>query len=106
MTNIQRLSIVLLLFVAATVHAFGGSSIFGVFRKRRRTLQDIQEKRVEVASRRGFAGPHGELLTLKEFEALQHERAREEDGEVAGSSGFLSQILNVFDRFCDNNDKA
>ena len=84
-----------------TVHAFGGSNIFGVFRKRRRTLQDIQEKRVQIAARRGFAGPHGELLTVKEFEALQAEKAKDNDeNNNNNNNSLVDQILNsVWDRF-------
>ena len=85
------------------VHAFGGSNIFGVFRKRRRTLQDVQEKRVEVAARRGFAGPHGELLTIQEFTALPQERAttsRQEEQQ----HGVWGQVLHVLDRFSRRPD--
>ena len=95
-------TIVLLLFwfLTTAANAFGGSNIFGVFRKRRRTLDSIQDKRVEVAARRGFAGPHGELLTLQEFVALQQERAARQEQQ----DGVLGQILHAFDRFYNRHD--
>ena len=46
----------------------GQSNLFGVFRKRRRQLQRIQEKREDAATRKGFAGPSGRPLKAKEAE--------------------------------------
>ena len=75
MTKLFQLVVVavawLALVTTTTVSALGQSNIFGVFRKRRRSLEEIQDKRVRMAFRKGFVGPHGELLTVKEFEALQ-----------------------------------
>ena len=80
--------------------ALGQSNVFGVFRRRRRVLQEIQEKRVKVASRKGFAGPHGELLTVQEFEALQAEMDNNNNNKSShgGVGGPLDQILYWLDR--------
>ena len=37
------------------VSALGGNNIFGIFRKRRTKLQDVQDKREQVAARRGWS---------------------------------------------------
>lgn len=59
------------LTLATAVAALGGNNVFGVLRKRRRSVEKIQEKRVQVASRKGFAGPNGERLSMEEVQALQ-----------------------------------
>jgi hypothetical protein len=43
--------------------ALGGNNLFGIFRKRRLTLHQVQELREKHAERNGFAGPHGQALT-------------------------------------------
>lgn len=61
----------LIWFTLAMVSALGQNNVFGVFRKRCRSLEKIQDKRVEVASRKGFAGPNGERLSVEDARALQ-----------------------------------
>jgi len=81
-----------------TVSALGQSNIFGVFRKRRRSLEGIQDRRVQVASRKGFAGPHGELLTISEYEDLQAERrAAENNGDKDSNSGKRNNVKSSKD---------
>ena len=46
--------------------ALGGNNIFGIFRKRRKTLSTIQEQREKSAASKGFAGPNGRPLTSEE----------------------------------------
>ena len=81
------------LWILSTAAAYGGSNVFGVFFQRRRRLEGIQDKRVQIAARRGFAGPNGELLPVKEFEVLQAQRLAE--------SSLMSRIRRFFDRAPD-----
>lgn len=46
-----------------SVSGFGGSNVFGLFRRRRLRLLDEQMEREDQAARKGFAGPHGEPLS-------------------------------------------
>lgn len=73
------------LTLATAVAALGGNNVFGVLRKRRRSVEKIQEKRVQVASRKGFAGPNGERLSMEEVQALQQKM----------KPGVLGQIRNA-----------
>ena len=95
--------LIIWLQAATMINAFGGSNIFGVFRKRRRTLQEMHEKRVALAVRRGFAGPHGEILTVKEYQTLQQERGtrvrQQDDQGEEDEFGVWDQFLNVLERF-------
>jgi hypothetical protein len=50
--------------------ALGGNNVFGIFRKRRRTLHQVQELREKHAERNGFAGPHGQALTGDQAQEL------------------------------------
>lgn len=98
-SKLSTLALLLLFWLTTAANAFGGSNIFGVFLKRRRTAERIQDKRVEVATRRGFAGPHGELLTLQEFAALQQARREQQEG-----GGVLGQLLHAFENFYSRHD--
>lgn len=84
----RLLQVCLMWMTLATVAALGQNNVFGVFRKRRRSIEKVQDKRVEVASRKGFAGPNGERLTIEEVQAMQKEL----------NPSMLDQILRVFDR--------
>jgi type II secretory pathway pseudopilin PulG len=62
--------LVVWLSLLASAAALGGNNIFGVFRKRRRAVQKLQDKRCTKAAAEGFAGPHGEPLTAQEAQEL------------------------------------
>jgi len=71
----RRCRLFLFLFVLCLCTSLGhsllpGSNLFGIFRKRRRTLQAIQDKRHDAAAKHHFAGPHGEPLSANEALAL------------------------------------
>ena len=44
------------------VSSLGLGNVFGVFKWNRRRMKKVQNKREQLASRKGFAGPSGEPL--------------------------------------------
>jgi hypothetical protein len=62
---------VFFLLLSTSVESLGGNNLFGIFRKRRWTLQKIQEKREVAATQQGFAGPNGGVLNSTEAASLQ-----------------------------------
>lgn len=67
----KSLFLVLLLVIQltlTTVDALGQNNLFGVFKRRKRKLLEVQKKRQDVAALKGFAGPAGEPLSAKEVQ--------------------------------------
>lgn len=83
---------VIFMALLATTTALGGNNVFGVLRKRRRSASKIQEKRVQVASRKGFAGPNGERLSIEETQALQQKLAYD---SMSSGGRVLHHIRNM-----------
>ena len=65
-TVLVSLASFLLSCLFASTNAFGGSNVFGLFRKRRLRLEEVQAKREAEAEALGFAGPHGSPLSGEE----------------------------------------
>lgn len=77
--------------------ALGGNNLFGIFRKRRLTLQQVQELRENHAERNGFAGPHGQALTGDQAQELL-DRSRGKGSPFKPLGDWIQQRLTTSSR--------
>lgn len=75
----RGLTTILLILSLVNAAAFGGSNVFGLFRKRLMLLEHIQQQRETLAALKGFAGPHGEPLSGRDIHVDEEVRAPSEE---------------------------
>lgn len=90
----MRLLILLLLLTLLQVCSLGQNNVFGVFRKRRRKLAQTQDDREQIATNRGFAGPHGQPLSVDDVLSRPSVEETFEDNSFEGRFAALKGLLD------------